>query len=405
MMHLKLNGAILSACIVLMIYSCGKKTETREDQPATTDGTALAVKDSVDKQPDTAPDSLTPKAFVEKQFAEMVTDRTAELRKMIDGVKGQYHGFLVNRESRKTEFLGNNIDTSKMIERYTAESDPDAKWYLLDTIRTVQSLKEYADAVTYEVKDSVLVAGLLIGKDHNGAEVLREVLPARGTILLVTPQLLYAWPGENCSAREVLSPVNAPCSVLAVWSSRNPSSDAADLIDKYGKVNVDSLKNYSANGYLLIKNNKGSAGWINRDSCAYFRPTEAVTREMEGIYKGGFAWAFNGIWQCPEAYYGSEESDRGYGKREVYDFRNKIIIQTNGNVFADSTPYPVEVEGYQLNLYYYSIGETKIRQIPLLYLCLGGDTKKYYCLINKSIVRDIDDMTRCPKICNSIDGW
>jgi hypothetical protein len=401
MIYAKLKIVILSACIVLMVNSCSKKA-------GSTEKAVPAINGSVDSVKKTAKgtDSLSPKAFVEKKFAEMVTARTAALQKEIDGYKGQYHTFLLNRESKKTEYLSKNVDGAQLVQRYMVESDKDVKGHMLDTIRSIESLEKYADAVTYEVKDSVLMSGLLNGKDNDGAEVLREVLPAQGQIFLLTPQMLYSWPGENCSAREVLSPKNAPFSVLAVWSSRDIYSGAADLFERYNTIHVDSLMSYSLNGFLLVANSKGSIGWINRDSCSYFEPTTTITKNAEYIYQAGFAWVFNGVWQCPiDSYTVEGELESSYGEREIYDFFNRLALHVDGNGEDNPEPYPDEIRGGAFSLYGWSIGEASVDSLPMIYLCTGGNSKDHYFLSDGKLFKYKSRFSQCPKFSQTLSSW
>ena len=411
MRFFKFKMMFLSFCVVFMVNSCAKKSAPKEEMaPAAKE---QDVRNPVNEQPADASDTISPKAFVEKQFAEMVAARTAELQKEINASRGHYGAFLADRESKKADYLSKVQDGTiviedygkVIIEEYHKEKNREKKALLLDMIRSDRTLREYIDATTYKVKDSVLVSGLVTGTDRNGSNVLRAVVPAEGKVLLVTPQVLYAWPGEKSSARDVLSPTEGPYTVEAVWSSRDISNSAADLFNQYYMLEVDSLKAYSLKGYLLIKKESGLAGWIDRDSCAYFKSTETITSAMEHVYKAGFAWAFNGIWQCPISYGRDTIIDRSNGEREIYDFINKIGLTVPGNAISDPNPYPDRIGGGPLNLDDYYIGETTIRNTPLLFLSTGGESKEYFSLTNGVLTIGVDGKVKCPKISNSIAGW
>lgn len=105
---------------------------------------------------------------------------------------------------------------------------------------------------------------------------------------------------------------------------------------------------------------------------------------MENIYQGGFAWAFNGIWQCPDTYGREKELDRKYGKREVYQFYYRIALFADGNFYGNPEPYSREISGGSTNLYGWSVGEETINNLLMVYLCTGGNSRDYFINTGKN---------------------
>ncbi len=306
----------------------------------------------------------TPVMFVKNRYNEMVAERMAALEKMINrplewnyGENGRtiqylpsfYDSILKWRSMVREDWESPAVkyDSIRFVEEYMEATSTKRREELLKTIKENSRLSEWANVLTYKLKDDFLISGAVYGRDNDGKLVLRAVENIEGVCILITPQIAYRWPGEQSSARKVLSPKNGFYKVAAIWSSRNSESDAYDLFDEYDKANIDSLRNYSLNGYLLLKDEDGLIGWVNRDSCAYFSPTDSFPKGTEEFYRQGFAWMLHGLWQENE-YRERDVYSRIHGSRKIYDFVNFIRYSVRGKWIYDESAYEERVEGYKI---------------------------------------------------------
>jgi hypothetical protein len=155
-----------------------------------------------------------------------------------------------------------------------------------------------------------------------------------------------------------------------------------------------------------VADSNGTIGWINRDSCFYVEPTTTITKNAEYIYKAGFAWVFNGVWQCPiDSYTVEGELESRYGEREIYDFINRLSLHVDGNGEDNPKPYPDEISGGSFSLYGWSVGESTLNDLHMIFLCTGGDSRDHYCLLDGMLYRYHSELTQCPKFSQTLSSW
>jgi hypothetical protein len=193
-------------------------------------------------------------------------------------------------------------------------------------LRCVEQLTSVVD------KNGLFIAGLHYGKNFKNENDLKITQAVKGNVLLLTPQILYLWPGNNNSAKYLIMPTEM-YTVLAAQTFYPEVTTHCQEWKKTGVEAADYLK-LTNKTHLLVDDGKGHKGWVDMDSVAFFDKSfdKALDEGIKKVYINGYSWYLHGVWQERDVYEpenyedpNSKEVCVANGRVEIVDFYNFII--------------------------------------------------------------------------------
>jgi hypothetical protein len=255
-------------------------------------------------------------------------------------------------------------------------------------------------------KNNVLVSGLIENTTGSKYTSLLAIKKTKGNALIITPQIITAWPGKEESAIAVIRPEDGPWEVVAFLNESVIPAMKYHLKQIKPPTNEQREIRYPKDVYkeqmLIYLKDKDIMGWIPKDSCAFFPDSAGgFLRDVAGFYKDKYAIIYHGWWQIPD--FCGEHLEEGedtvfssVGDRFYYDFNNLVELYLQGNGFEARDIKPLIVQSNYAHHGWECIGSNNLKSTDKFYPNEFKSNYKfdfYYAITDSSILVNLEDIS------------
>jgi hypothetical protein len=295
----------------------------------------------VPEAPQNALDSAgnrTVKSVIDSTIKEVMHTALKSINEKISSInQDDYTRFLKRLKSVET----GNLKFKSILSQFDTCSEYYAREYLLkqlnDSCKTLSKdeLLEITVPTLKTDSNGVLRAGLVVNDAPDENRKLNLIKKAQGKVLIVTPQLVTAWPGDEKSAVGIIQPKDGPWEVIGFCSPTERFAERRGWLRNNSTTqnykDVVLFKSYGE--FVLIKSDGFDAAWLPFDSCAYIDDDYSLQWIVDA-YKNGYVIFSQGYWKGDDVYGHPEpETDKVlmWGSLQTMDFVNLIQWGMNGN--------------------------------------------------------------------------